>query len=106
MKIVPQQDESFIRQSGIIKFLLAEQDANLVLALATPFYGEHIRLLPEDAQLIGSGDIIQHQHSIDVRWGSHSCKRELGYDRPEASATATDLLARIRNQISRWLANA
>lgn len=103
MKIITKEERGIVTDSSLIKFVLEESDSQHILNIATPIFGEHVELLSDDSTLIGSGDIKRSRTQIEVIWGSHSCRREIGYDRPENADTANDLVEQIRERIEKWL---
>jgi len=105
MKIITREFDPMVRGCDTVKFVLQKSDTEQQLTIATPFSGEHIRLLSKDATLIGAGTITSQGSNIEATWGSGSCLQRLGYDRPENPDDANTVLAEVRGSFEDWIKN-
>ncbi len=110
-------DSSIERVVGmmLIKFILSVRDNVTTLTISEVKSGrEHIDLLPNNSELIGGGDIIrksledendktdEESYKYVAKWGSYSCKRDKGYDRPDKEERKTILTEEIRQAFLDW----
>ena len=59
----------------------------------------HISALSADAILVGAGRV---KKDGEINWGSLTCKKARGYDRPKDPQQAEKTLAEIQAEIAAW----
>lgn len=98
--------EEDLANSRVMRFVVTDnaETRNVVLGRGeTNASLNHAALVPPNTELVGGGVTEAFESGfLAVQWGSGSCDKEFGYDRPADEDTAEQVLTEIKSVIRAW----
>lgn len=88
--------------SAGVKFVVEHADPERVARLFSAKH-EHVDMVHDQANFLGAG--FAAKNGANVLYGSSSCVRDIGRDRPHDPVVADALLDEFRDAIQKMLAN-